>query len=128
MEYQNGCPLYPTGDGKGKKVAVGGPNPPCRRKEAKYRREVACGLFDEENGHGYRQDFRGCGSDPAEGTDRKRSGIKLQPTEERIIPTGTSFYLIGKFEQVSNSGACPFTLTAKTPASGKTVIAKDRSE
>ena len=34
-----------------------GPDPPCRRKEAEYPREAACGLSDDGNGHSYRQDF-----------------------------------------------------------------------
>ena len=77
--------------GREKEEASGwGPDPPCRRKEAKYRREAAWGLSDEGNGYGYWQDFRGCGADPA---------------EERRIPIETGFCPVGKFEQVSNSGS-----------------------
>ena len=35
---------------------------------------------------------------------RRRPGAKLRPSEERRIPIETGFCLVGKCEQVSNSG------------------------
>jgi hypothetical protein len=81
-----------------------GPDPPCRRKEAQYWREAARGLSDERNGHGYRQDLRGCGSDPAEGMSRRRPGTKRRSSQERTIQAKLAYALTGKFEQVSYSG------------------------
>ena len=60
-------------------------------------------LSNEGNGHGYRQDFRGCGSGVAEG--RAGDGEKLRSVEERRSSIETAFCMVGKVVQVSNSGA-----------------------
>ena len=39
------------------------------------------------------------------GISRRRLGAKLWPAKERRIPIETGFCLVGKFEQVSNSGS-----------------------
>ena len=42
------------------------PDPPCRRKEAPYRKQAAWELSNVRNGYGYRPNFRGGGSTRAE--------------------------------------------------------------
>ncbi len=82
-----------------------GPDPPCRRKETTVRRRTASGPVDEGNGRRLpaglvRSHSRSCG---VCGGGPSRDYIAAW--EERRIPMETGFCLVGKFEQVSNSGA-----------------------